>query len=376
MRHRLTIVLCVLGLALAFIPAATRAAGDSRAALAADLQAIIAGFLAENPQAPGVSAWVSCPPLGLEWSGAAGTEARGSTVPLTPAHTFRIASNTKTYVAATVLRLAEDGRLDLDANLAGLLAPDLAAPLAADGYDLQAITVRQVLSHTAGLADHSGDDRYGERIIADPSHVWTRQEQVARCAELFDPLEPSPAPYRYSDTGYVLLGGIIEGVTGKTLAAAVRENVGFARLGLDHTWWEVAEPAPAAAGPRAHQYIGDHDVTDWNPSFDLFGGGGLVCDVRDLGLCMRLLLEGRVLREEASLAAMTTGGTADYRLGLMATDLDGQFAYGHTGFWNTFAFHVPGLEATISGCVLSHDAARGRVLAARLATRLAAASRE
>ncbi len=376
MRLRLAIVLCALGLALASIPVTARAAGDSRAALTADLQAIIAGFLAENPQAPGVSAWVSCPPLGLEWSGAVGTEARGSTKPLTPAHTFRIASNTKTYVAATVLRLAEDGRLDLDANLAGLLAPDLASLLTADGYDLQAITVRQVLSHTAGLADHSGDDRYGERIIADPSHVWTRQEQVARCAELFDPLGPSPAPYRYSDTGYVLLGGIIEGVTGKTLAAAVRENLGFARLGLDHTWWEVAEPAPTAAGPRAHQYLGDHDVTDWSPSFDLYGGGGLVCDVRDLGLFMRLLLEGRVLREEASLAAMTGGGTVDYRLGLMPTDLDGQLAFGHTGFWNTFAFNVPGLDATISGCVLSRDAARGRVLAARLATRLAAASRE
>ncbi len=376
MRNRLAIALSVLGLCIATTSTPARAVDDARSALTADLQAIITGFLAENPQAPGVSAWVSCPPLGLEWSGAAGTVARGSDEPLTVAHTFRIASNTKTYVAATVLRLAEDGRLDLDANLAGLLAPDLAALLTADGYDLQAITVRQVLSHTAGLADHSGDDSYGARIIGDPSHAWTRLEQVARCTERFDPLGPPPAGYHYSDTGYVLLGGVVEGVTGKALVAAVRENLGFARLGLDHTWWEVAEPAPASAGPRAHQYIGDHDVRDWNPSFDLYGGGGLVCDVRDLGLFMRLLLKGRVLRQESSLAAMTGGGTAEYRLGLMATDLDGPFAFGHTGFWNTFAFHVPGLDATVSGCVLSHDAARGRVLAARLAARLARATNE
>jgi CubicO group peptidase (beta-lactamase class C family) len=160
-RNRLAIALSVLGLCIATTSTPARAVDDARSALTADLQAIITGFLAENPQAPGVSAWVSCPPLGLEWSGAAGTVARGSDEPLTVAHTFRIASNTKTYVAATVLRLAEDGRLDLDANLAGLLAPDLAALLTADGYDLQAITVRQVLSHTAGLADHSGDDSYG-----------------------------------------------------------------------------------------------------------------------------------------------------------------------------------------------------------------------
>jgi D-alanyl-D-alanine carboxypeptidase len=337
--------------------------------LAGDLQAILDTFLAENPQAPGVSAWVSCPTLGLEWAGAAGHPSRTDNEPLTAQHTFRIASNTKTYVAATVLRLVEDGRLRLDQTLAELLPPELAAPLAQDGYDLGAITLRQVLSHTAGLADHSGDG-YGEAIVAEPQHAWTREEQVRRCADLFEPLGAAPAPYRYSDTGYVLLGGIIEQATGRPLGAAVRDALGFARLGLKATWWEDTEPAAAAAGPRAHQYIGDADTTDWNASCDLFGGGGLITDARDLGVFMRALLKGQVLRREETLAAMTGGGTAGYRLGLMAVDLDGHLALGHQGFWNTFAFHVPGLDATVSGCVLNHDAANGRVLASRLVARL------
>lgn len=358
----------------ALAPASAPAASAESAAetLAAELQAVLDDFLAANPQAPGVTAWMACPPLALEWSGAAGCVARGTAEPLTPAHPFRIASNTKTYVAATVLRLAESDRLNLDAPLADVLAAEPAAVLAADGYDLPHITVRQVLSHTAGLADHSGDDSYGEAIIADPQHAWTPLEQVRRCADRFDPLGPAPAPYRYSDTGYVLLGGIIERVTGQPLAAAVREQLGFAALGLNLTWWECAEPAPADARPRAHQYIGAHDTTDWNASFDLYGGGGLVADVRDLGLFMRALLEGKVLRQEASLAAMTGGGTAVYRLGLMVVDLDGHLAIGHQGFWNTFAFHLPGLDATVAGSILSHDAANGRVLAAALAARLAA----
>lgn len=357
--------------ALALAPA--RAATGSEQ-LAAELARTLDGFLAANPRAPGVCAWVSCPPLGLDWSGATGAAARGpGAPPLTTAHTFRIASNTKTYVAATVLRLAEDGRLSLDAPLGGLLLPELAAPLRADSYDLAAIPVRQVLSHTAGLADHSGDDRYGEAIIADPQHRWTREEQVRRCAELFDPLGPAPAPYRYSDTGYVLLGAVVEKVTGRPLAEAVRNELDFAGLGLRNTWWESFEAAPATAGPRAHQHIGGHDVTDWDPSFDLYGGGGLVTDARDLGLFMRRLLEGRVLRHESTLAAMTGGGTAPYRLGLMVVDLDGQLAFGHQGFWNTFAFHLPGLDATVAGCILSHDAANGRVLAAQLAGCLARA---
>jgi D-alanyl-D-alanine carboxypeptidase len=367
----------LVGVALAVLLAVTvpapAAAADARAgSLTDDLAGIVASYLAANPQAPGVSVWVRCPSLGLDWSHAAGHAARGDDAPpLTAAHVFRIASNTKTYVAATVLRLAEDGRLSPAAPLGAVLPTELATLLRGDGYDLDAITISQVLSHNAGLADHSGDDRYGEAIIADPHHRWTPLEQVRRCVALFDPLGPSPAPYRYSDTGYVLLGAVIETVTGRRLAAAVRAELDFAGLGLRSTWWEQLEPVPAHAGPRAHQHIGDHDVTDWDPSCDLYGGGGLVTDVRELGLFMRHLLEGRVLEREASLAAMTGGGTAPYRLGLMAMDLDGHLAFGHQGFWNTFAFHLPGLDATLSGCILSHDAANGRLLASQLAARLA-----
>lgn len=356
----------------AALPAPAAAPAAVAGPLTDDLAGIVASYLAANPQAPGAAVWVRCPSLGLDWSHAAGFAARGDDAPpMTAAHVFRIASNTKTYVAATVLRLAEDGRLSLAAPLGALLPTGLATLLRGDGYDLDAITISQVLSHTAGLADHSGDERYGEAIIADPHHRWTPLEQVRRCVELFDPLGPSPAPYRYSDTGYVLLGAVVETVTGRPLAAAVRAELDFAGLGLRSTWWEQLEPVPARAGPRARQHIGNHDVTDWDPSSDLYGGGGLVTDVRELGLFMRHLLEGRVLERESSLAAMTGGGTAPYRLGLMVMDLDGHLAFGHQGFWNTFAFHLPGLDATLSGCILSHDAANGRVLASQLAARLA-----
>lgn len=366
---RSILMLCVL---VTTVPlAATAAVAD----LAADLQQILADFLAENPAAPGVAAAVVCPPLGLDWTGAAGKVAHGSDQPLTPAHTFRIASNTKTYVAAALLRLAEDKQLRLDAPLVTYLSPAHAALLAADGYDLTAITLRQVMSHTAGLADHSGDDRYGEAIIADPYHRWTRDEQVSRCVELFDPLGPPDQQYVYSDTGYVLLGGIVERATSRALGTAVRELLDFARLGLDATWWEYTEDAPSDAGPRAHQYIGEYDTTDWHASFDLYGGGGLIADVHDLGSFMRALLQGRVLRDESTLAAMTGDGTTAYRLGLMVADLGDRLAWGHQGFWNTFAFHVPTLDATVAGCVLNHDATNGRALAARLVERIDRAAR-
>ena len=82
--------------------------------LPADLQGILQRFLDENPEAPGICAHVECPRLNLSWSGAVGVVIHGSTEPLTAAHTFRIASNTKTYTAAALLRLVKMGRLGLD----------------------------------------------------------------------------------------------------------------------------------------------------------------------------------------------------------------------------------------------------------------------
>ncbi|MHB8080218.1 MAG: serine hydrolase domain-containing protein [Candidatus Krumholzibacteriia bacterium] len=360
--------LLLAALLLATLPAtaATPPAKPAPAALTARLQQVLDDFLAANPSAPGVSATVICPRLGLDWSGAAGHAARNSEEPLTPRHTFRIASNTKTYVATAILRLAEQGRLSIDDSFGNHLTDEERTLLTNDGYDLTAITLRQVLSHTSGLDEHAGDPRYEAAILADPQHEWTRDEQVHRLVEWRDPIGAPGERYKYSDTGYVLLGGLAERMTGRNLGQAVHELVDYDKLGLRSTWWEVNESTPPGAGPRAHQYFGDQDTYDWNPSLDLYGGGGLLTDAHDLALFMRLLLKGQVLRDEASLAAMTGDGTPPYRLGLMCMELGGRMAWGHQGFWNTFAFHVPSLGLTVAGCVLDHFAANGRVLAEEL----------
>ena len=116
----------------------------------------------------------------------AGTEAPGGAAageatvgtPLTVDTPVRVASNTKTFVAATLLRLWEQGRVDLDAPIGPLLTPALDEIVRADGYDTGRITLRQVMSHSAGFYDHGGDPRYIEAVIANPTHRWTREEQV------------------------------------------------------------------------------------------------------------------------------------------------------------------------------------------------------
>jgi D-alanyl-D-alanine carboxypeptidase len=355
---RVSVLLAALGLCAVPVLADT--------GLQSRLQTVVDEYHTANPAAPGVVIHVTSPSLGLDWEYAVGTAGREIDEPLTARHTFRIASNTKTYVAAAVLRLAELGKLSLDDPLGRHLEQERYELLAGDGYDLETMTLGQVLAHTSGLFEHPADPRYAAAILADPHHHWTREEQIAKCVEWGDPVGAPGEKFSYSDTGYIILGGIIEKMTGRNLGGAVRQLLDFERLGLNATWWETLEDKPATAGGRAHQYYGDEDTIDWNPSLDLYGGGGLICDVRDLSRFTRLLLQGKVLHEESSLAAMTGTGTESFRLGLIVLDLGRYLGWGHSGFWNTFVYHVPTLDLTVSGCILNHFAEKGQELAKRL----------
>src|SRR5690606_5423625 len=91
---------------------------------------------------------------------------------------LRIASNTKTFTAATALRLWEQSRLDLEAPVAGLIAPELDALLRERGYAADGITVRHLLTHSAGLYDHGSDPRFTQTLFGDPKRRWSREDLV------------------------------------------------------------------------------------------------------------------------------------------------------------------------------------------------------
>ena len=266
---------------------------------AAELQTLIESVVSEDRGIHGAALAVVQPSTGLAWEGAAGFADPENRTPMTPAHPVRIASNTKTYVAATVLRLAESGRIDLDSAIADHLPAEFVELLESDGYDPAAITVRHLLTHTGGLFDHGDAEAYTEAIIADPTHHWTPAEQIGALVEWGDKLGEPGEVYSYSDSGYVLLGVIVEQITGQGLAEAVRELVGFDRLGLDATWWEIVEEPPEGSIERAHQYLGDVDVTDFVPYFDLYGGGGIATTMGDLARFHGAIFRGEVYTEPA-----------------------------------------------------------------------------
>jgi D-alanyl-D-alanine carboxypeptidase len=303
--------------------------------------------------------------------GRGGSTNRAPRKPLAPDATFRIASVTKTFTAAAILRLVERGRLALEDPISRHLSPAIAALLRQGGYDVDAIRVSHLLRHTSGLAgDYAQLPAYLEFIVSHPRHRWTRAEQVRFVIDRTSPLAPPGAEEHYSNTGYILLGEILERATGRRLAAACRSLLGFARLGLDETYLETRERKPAAAKPRAHQYIGNIDTTRFNPSFDLHGAGGHVSTLDDLVRFYRALLGGRFFKRAATLRTN--------QMGIDRTPIGDAICYGHGGSWGVAAYHCPRSGVTIAAMINQADGfigpiSRLLVAAYRLARREAAA---
>lgn len=277
--------------------------------------------------------------------------------------TFRLASNTKPYVAATILRLWEDGKIKLDASIRDYVSPAYLAALDKDGYDTAKITVRELLSHTSGIADHTMTKQFDQLLVTNPQTAWTRETQMDALVKWTDPLAPPGTKFYYSDDGYCLLGNIIERLTHKPLAQAVHQILGYEKLGLENTYWETQEPVPPHTGPRAHQIFDDgRDTYSWNPSMDMYGGGGLVATPHDMALFLYDLFEGKVFKHPETLQLMLSkdGLPADspYRLGLFEYEVNGVKVYWHSGYWGTAAFYVPSQHRAYAFAVTRREAYR------------------
>ncbi|MEP0004893.1 MAG: serine hydrolase domain-containing protein [Balneola sp.] len=332
------------------------------------LQELIDNAIEQDSTIPGILLHVEAPDLDLSYSVSSGVSDLSTRAPLPENGTARIASNTKTYVAVSMLRLWEQGMLELDDPISKHISGKHAQILKSDGYDLNKITIRNLLTHTAGLFDHAGSNMYIEKVFADPSHEWTRTEQVQGCVDWGDPLFEPGEQFSYSDTGYILLGEIIENVTEKSLGKAVRELIGFKKLGLSATWWEKTEQKPTASPERIHQYFQGMDTFNFDPSLDLYGGGGLVANTKDMARFYQELFAGNVFEHSSTLDTMITKmsfpenytPSSDYRMGIFYFNFNEMDMYSHSGFWSTQATYIPVLNASVS--IIITQFAKGRLI--------------
>lgn len=207
--------------------------------------------------------------------------------PLTPKHRFRLGSVTKIFVATLVLRLAEEGLLDLD---------DDAAPF------VEGVTVRQLLNHTSGLDDFGGDMiAFFEPYRRDLGHRWELgpREELQRVLEK-PRLFPPGKGWAYHGSNYIVLGLLVEEATGTPLREALRQRV-FAPLGLART--DLVEGPllrDCACGylpPDNPILPGEADPVDVT-AIDLpfhRAGGGIVSTAGEVATLLRVVLGGGLL---------------------------------------------------------------------------------
>jgi D-alanyl-D-alanine carboxypeptidase len=256
-------------------------------------------------------------------------------VPLQAGHVFRIASITKMFVAASVLKLADSGAVSLDELVARRL-PEIAAG--------RAMTVRQLLNHTAGVSDKAQES---ERSLT--SRGYDRFARVAAIGQR--PLDFSPgSEWRYSNAGYIVLAALVERITGAPWHVTLDQQF-FGRLGLQHTGF--ADAATLWPGRVAGYTTGDGQVRNVEFISPIIpdGAGGLVSTAGDLFRWCRALADGRVISRESVRQMMTpaaeTNGAMRYGLGVYIWTVRGATMVGHTG-------QIPGFAAMV-GYLPAHD---------------------
>lgn len=227
--------------------------------------------------------------------GVAGTDATGA--PMSPDVTWRIGSVTKMFTAATVMQLVDEGLLVLDAPVLDYVDHE---------YVSGDVTVRDLLQHTSGV----------------PDYLVVVNDVLRRCPENIDPWEliendPVFAPgtdWEYSNTNYLILGELMEAVTGKAPAAAIRERI-IDPLGLDATYLEGSEPGPPPVPAVADFFdTGPGPITCNTPMWPDATDGAMISSVDDLDRFMRALFDGNLVSAD-SLAEMIAVNEYGYGLG-------------------------------------------------------------
>lgn len=306
----------------------------------------------ENPKALGILIHVEAPDQGLSWTAASGFAEKSASAPLRIDQPVLIASNTKPYVATAILRLVEEGVLQLNMSIGPLLTPETRDLLETDDYDLSSITIRHLLSHTSGIHDYV-DDAYFDLVIARPKHQWGKEAQIQRSLDVGDPLWTPGHSFSYGDINYILLAEILETQTKEPFYAAMRRLLKLKALGLKNTWFETLEPRPEGLAAFAHQYARNFqwDSYELNPSWDLYGGGGLAATVKDGALFFQHLFEGHIVKDAELLRTMSEyvlpSETSKYCLGVYHFDF-GYPLYYHGGWWGTDVNYSPETNASIA----------------------------
>ncbi|MBP0452314.1 beta-lactamase family protein [Kitasatospora sp. RG8] len=254
---------------------------------------------------------------------------------------MRIGSVTKTFTATAVLELVDDGLVGLDDPISRYVS---GVP------DGDRITVRNLAEMRSGLFPYSSDPGFVTALESNPTKPFTPEELLAYGYKHPNVAAPG-TQFQYNNSNYILLGLLVEKVSGVPLAEFIHDRV-TKPSGLDDTVFPAGAEFPS---PHAHGYTNQTlngatvDAADWNPSWG-WAAGAMISDLEDMKRWAEDLADGTLLSpetQEQRTKYLSTGlPGAGYGLGIF----DVQGWVGHNGSlpgYESLVLHMPGTGATL-----------------------------
>jgi D-alanyl-D-alanine carboxypeptidase len=276
---------------------------------------------------------------GLRWVGIAGTTDFSRKTLAPPNSLFRIASATKLFTAVLLLKLYEDGHINLDDTI------DTWYPMI---QNANKITIKMLLNHTSGLPDTF--ENFSTLLISGiySNKKWNEIELISRHngSGYFEP----GSDWKYSNANYIVLGLIIEKVTGKSLEQNYIENI-FRPLSLNETFYQPntrpSENLLSGFDRSLMPYPNKHNPNQTSWSSLAVGSGAMVSSANDMASFMYALFNGKILKNDTInemrnfLPTKDAGGKwTGYGLGLVRVEINGEEYLGHEGLFIGFQSYM------------------------------------
>ena len=269
---------------------------------------------------------------GIIFNQASGFRNKAEELPNTPDTAFAMASGTKLFTGIAVCKLIESGKIALDTLLCEVVKHDL-------GKISQGVTIRHLLTHTSGVGDYIDEDaddmdeRLKSLYAKYPPHLWVNMEYYLQMTTHLPPKFAPGTSYAYSNSGYVLLGLVIEAISGKPYQNFVMDEI-ITPLNLNRTGFFRSDNLPANT---AIGYLEDGRTNIH--SLPVRGGsdGGLYSCTADINKLWRAIFAGKVLSLEMQDVFLTPhieidtdeddGSKESYCLGVYLYSKDGKKAH-------------------------------------------------
>ena len=272
---------------------------------------------------------------------AVGYSDRDAKTPMRPADRMLAGSVGKTFALATAMQLVSEGKLGLDDRVEKYFGKE---PWFDRLPNARGITVRQLMNHTSGLVRYEFKETFTRDLTANPMKVWTPEERLAYLFGEKAAFEPGKG-WDYSDTNYIMLGMVIEKVTGRKFFDEANRRV-IKRLKLTNT---IPQEGPVMKGvvqgyAGQNNPFGGKDAMIENGKFVInpqleWTGGGYASTSEDLARWAKLMYEGRAFDAKLlpqvldGVAAPMLGRETKYGLGVIIRKTQAGTSYGHSGFF-------------------------------------------